>query len=237
MKLNDLFGGVEKFLQEIKQKSKKITTTALVLTQLNPIIIPTILPATQAINPLTLLVPEQSITEVVENKETIEAPKIILSLTSENIVEISEDDGFKVKKVESRAEAKARRAKAEAAKKRQQELARKAAQEREQKLRIASTTAPSGNCEAYRGLVAKYFPSSQVNNALLTMKRESGCRPNAVSATNDHGLMQINYRWHAGKVGGVKSRLYDPETNIRIAAGIYQGRGWSAWYAVRGILW
>jgi hypothetical protein len=94
----------------------------------------------------------------------------------------------------------------------------------------------SGNCESYRGIVARYFPSHQINNALLTMSKESGCRPNAVSPTNDHGLMQINIV-HSQKVGGNIAALYNPETNIRIASQIFAGRGWTAWYAVRGILW
>lgn len=230
MKLNDLIGGVEKFLQEAKEKSQKIIAGSVILTQLNPIIIPTILPATQSIDPINLIVPKLSAQEM--QAESIEVPKIVLSLT--NIVEIA-DDNFKVKKVESRAEIKAKKAKILAEKKRQERLVQQAKINR-QKMRSATFAGP-GNCESYRGLVSKYFPASQVNNALLTMKRESGCRTNAVSRTNDHGLMQINYRWHAGKVGHVKNRLYDPETNIRIAAGIYNGRGWSAWYAVRGILW
>lgn len=96
----------------------------------------------------------------------------------------------------------------------------------------------SGNCESYRGLVASYFPAGQVDNALLTMQKESGCRTNAVSPTNDHGLMQVNCTYHCAKVGGDVNRLYDPETNIRLASAIYKDRGnWSAWYAVRGILW
>lgn len=100
-----------------------------------------------------------------------------------------------------------------------------------------SANSNSGNCGAYRGLVAKYFPSHEVNNALLTMSKESGCNVMAKSATDDHGLMQVNCYWHCAKVGGDVNRLYDPETNIRLAKQIFDGRGWKAWYAVRGILW
>lgn len=101
----------------------------------------------------------------------------------------------------------------------------------------SSVDSNSGNCGAYRGLVAKYFPSHEVNNALLTMSKESGCNVMAKSATDDHGLMQVNCYWHCAKVGGDVNRLYDPETNIRLAKQIFDGRGWKAWYAVRGILW
>jgi len=95
----------------------------------------------------------------------------------------------------------------------------------------------STNCEDYRGIVARHFPADQIDNALLTMSKESGCRADAVSPTNDHGLMQINCTYHCQKVGGNVGALYDPETNIRLAGEIFSGRGWSAWYAVQGILW
>lgn len=102
----------------------------------------------------------------------------------------------------------------------------------------ASSVGVSGNCESYRGIVAKYFPADQVSNALITMQKESSCRTDAVSPTDDHGLMQVNCRYHCSKVGGNVNALYDPETNIRLASAIYSDRGnWSAWYAVRGILW
>lgn len=69
------------------------------------------------------------------------------------------------------------------------------------------------------------------------MQKESSCRTSAISATDDHGLMQINCRYHCSKVGGDVTRLYDPETNIKLASEIFSGRGWKAWYAVQGILW
>ncbi len=100
----------------------------------------------------------------------------------------------------------------------------------------AVSVGAAGNCESYRPIVAKYFPAGQVNNALLTMSKESSCNPLAVSPTHDHGLMQIN-EVHLDMVGGNLNALYDPDTNIRVAASIYSGRGWNAWYAVRGILW
>lgn len=111
-----------------------------------------------------------------------------------------------------------------------EEKERLAQKQREEKTKPAVAVS-GGNCESYRGLVAKYFAADQIDNALLTMKKESGCNTMALSSTQDRGLLQIN-RVHASKVGGDLNALYDPETNIRVAAQIYSGRGWNAWYAV-----
>lgn len=79
-------------------------------------------------------------------------------------------------------------------------------------------------CENYQGLVAQYeWP---FEGAMRTMAEESGCDPNAVSATDDHGLFQLHGQ-----------PVYDPAENIRIAYGMYVNarRGshnFSAWYAV-----
>lgn len=81
-----------------------------------------------------------------------------------------------------------------------------------------------GSCEDYRGLVSQY--SWNADTALLVMSLESGCDPNAVSPTNDHGLFQLNGQ-----------PVYDPAQNIAIAYGKYVGgrvgsNNYSAWYAV-----
>ncbi len=188
----------------------------LALSQLNLAILPSILPSVGIVDPINLLKTETAKAQQEEALQ-IEVPQLVVGVAS--IVEIQQDKAFTVKKVESRAEAKARKAK-------EAKQARK-----------ARAHAGSGNCEDYRSLVAKYFPANQVNNALYTMKKESGCRANAISDTNDHGLMQINYRWHAAKVNHNINRLYDPETNIRIASDIWKDSGWRAWYAVQGELW
>lgn len=74
-----------------------------------------------------------------------------------------------------------------------------------------------GGCEQYRPLVAQY--SWNVEVALAVMKAESGCNPNAVSPTNDHGLFQL----HAWPV-------YEPAENIRIAyENKYLRGGWRHW--------
>lgn len=99
------------------------------------------------------------------------------------------------------------------------------------KLAAAQASKPAavsvgGGCESYRPLVQKYFGSA-TSAAMVVMQKESGCNPNAVSPTNDHGLFQLN-----------NQAVYDPESNIRIAYAKYVSprRGtnpnWSAWYAV-----
>lgn len=111
--------------------------------------------------------------------------------------------------------------------------AKREKQERDKQLAAAQAQKPaavsvgvSGNCETYRPLVQKYFGSA-TPAAMVVMQKESGCNPNAVSPTNDHGLFQLNGQ-----------PVYDPEANIRIAYGKYVSprRGtnpnWSAWYAV-----
>jgi len=87
-----------------------------------------------------------------------------------------------------------------------------------------------GSCEQYRGIVGKYdWP---VDTVLRIMKAESGCRSNALSATGDRGLMQINWV-HSAKVGGDLDKLYDPQTNIAVAYQIYSASGWTPWSVCR----
>lgn len=150
--------------------------------------------------------------------------------TEQKLKEQSEENERLKRELQAKAERKAEEARIAAAEAEKQKAAVAVAPR--------ASVGSSGNCESYRGLVAAYFPAGQVDNALLTMQKESGCRTHAVSPTNDHGLMQVNCTYHCAKVGGNVNALYDPETNIRLASAIYRDRGnWSAWYAVRGILW
>jgi TolA-binding protein len=92
------------------------------------------------------------------------------------------------------------------------------------------TVGVTGNCESYRSTVAAYFPASQVNSALLAMRRESSCNPNAVSPSGDYGLMQIHFAAHSKKVGGNVKALFDPQTNVKVAAQVYkESGGWGPW--------
>jgi len=109
--------------------------------------------------------------------------------------------------------------------------AKRERQANEARLAAAQASKPAavavgGGCESYRPLVQKYFGSA-TPAAMIVMQKESGCNPNAVSPTNDHGLFQLN-----------QMAIYDPEANIRAAYAKYVSprRGtnpnWSAWYAV-----
>ena len=73
------------------------------------------------------------------------------------------------------------------------------------------------SCEQYRPLVAQY--SWPVDIVLAIMYAESGCNPNAISPTDDHGLMQLH---------GI--RIYDPAENIAYAYNEkYLKGGFSHW--------
>lgn len=100
----------------------------------------------------------------------------------------------------------------------------------------APATAPAGAfasaCYQYEHLFAQYdWPLA---GAMRTGSEESSCNPNAVSDTNDHGIMQIN-----DGLAIYGERIYDPAFNIQVA---YQekyvtprrGRrpNFSAWFAV-----
>lgn len=74
--------------------------------------------------------------------------------------------------------------------------------------------------EQYRPLCEKYF-KSDTKNCLLIMKYESGGNPTAYSRTHDAGLMQINVPTWSKFFGVTKEQLFDPETNVRLAAVIY----------------
>jgi hypothetical protein len=70
----------------------------------------------------------------------------------------------------------------------------------------------------------------QCANAIKIAQLESGLRTNARSSSNDFGVMQVNCTAHAKKVGGDCTKLYDLETNLRVAKQIYDGsKGWSPW--------
>lgn len=79
--------------------------------------------------------------------------------------------------------------------------------------------------EQWRGLVASIFPEFAVDTVLRVMQCESGGNPNAVSPTNDHGLMQIN-AVNFARFGGRSP--YDPEANLEVAYAMSAG-GTSFW--------
>ena len=82
-----------------------------------------------------------------------------------------------------------------------------------------------GGVEQWRGLVEAIFPAENVESVLRVMQCESGGNPNAVSPTNDHGLMQIN-AVNFARFGGRSP--YDPEANLEVAYAMSAG-GTSFW--------
>ena len=80
----------------------------------------------------------------------------------------------------------------------------------------------------WKELVKKYFPSEQVNNALLVMACESGGNPKVINKDDakitghcSYGLYQIN---------GPDTWEWDnPEKNISKASTMFLVRGWQPW--------
>ncbi len=82
------------------------------------------------------------------------------------------------------------------------------------------------NVEQWRGLVAGYF--ADVDRALCLMQYESGGNPTATSYAGARGLMQVMPFW-ARSLGMSPDALYDPATNLEVAAYVYGQQGWWAW--------
>lgn len=144
----------------------------------------------------------------------------------------TELDQLKIQTKQQQDQKKADDAEKERLKQQNDELQKQLQAKREKQANDAKLAAAqaasgvSGNCESYRPLVQKYFGSA-TPAAMIVMSHESGCNPNAVSPTNDHGLFQLN-----------NMPIYDPEANIAAAVKKYTSprRGstpnFSAWYAV-----
>lgn len=176
--------------------------------------------------------------------EAIAQPSKKIETSKKNVLKISsviEQKGTVPSKNEiAKKQIAARKAEVEKAKqieleqKRQAEIARQKQIEESNKAKAAQvsmiSTAKNSNVETYRAEVSKYpWP---VEEALLTMKLESGGNPRAVSSTNDHGLFQIHNGYDV-----YGEQIYDPTFNIALAYNnYYKTRGWTPWYAVEGIL-
>lgn len=85
-------------------------------------------------------------------------------------------------------------------------------------------------------LVASYFHPEDVSRALCLMELESAGDPGAKNPTSGaSGLMQVMPFW-AGHFGYSTVDLFDPWTNLEIAAAIRDQQGWEAWSPyVRGL--
>lgn len=84
------------------------------------------------------------------------------------------------------------------------------------------------NVEQWHGLVSQYF--TDVDTALCLIHYESGGNPDAKNPRSTaRGLFQILASLWAPHFGVTYEQLYDPETNVRLAAQIYAQQGWGAW--------
>lgn len=103
-----------------------------------------------------------------------------------------------------------------------------ATEAREAEERRAAASAPAGSLEE---IIVRHFGSA-APAAIRIAECESSLNPGAVSATDDHGLFQINIV-HRGQfeavTGAPWSSVYDPELNTAYARHLYAQQGWSPW--------
>lgn len=99
---------------------------------------------------------------------------------------------------------------------------------REAEQQAAAAAAPAGSLEA---IIQRHFGSA-APAAIRIAQCESSMNPNARSATDDHGLFQINIV-HRGQfeaiTGAPWSSVYDPELNTIYARHLYGQQGWGPW--------
>ena len=94
----------------------------------------------------------------------------------------------------------------------------------------ANTGMGSGNVEEWRPLVTAYFGEGLADTALCLVAAESGGAPGAQNPSSGAaGLFQIMPTVWADHFGVSPDALFDPETNVRIAKGVYDEQGWGAW--------
>lgn len=103
-------------------------------------------------------------------------------------------------------------------------------------VRAASVAAPASgvyrgmgsDVEQWRDLTASYFRPEDVDRALCLMSYESGGNPAAFNPSGATGLMQVK-DWWAPSFGVTAADLFDPATNLWVAAQIRDLQGWDAW--------
>lgn len=84
--------------------------------------------------------------------------------------------------------------------------------------------------DRWRPLVAGVFPAAEVETALCIIRHESGGSPDADNPRSSaRGLFQVLGSMWAPHYGVSQAELYDPVTNVDIAADIWENYGWSAW--------
>jgi len=78
----------------------------------------------------------------------------------------------------------------------------------------------------WRPLVRWYWPASQVEYALVIMRRESGGQPRAYNQSGCAGLFQLSRYWYSSKWD---FDPFDPEQNVKHAAMVWRLCDWHAW--------
>ena len=68
-----------------------------------------------------------------------------------------------------------------------------------------------------------------MDKALQVMACESGGDPNTYNPSGAAGLMQVQWPSWGDHYGVTLEDLFDPATNMRIAADIWANGGWSHW--------
>lgn len=100
---------------------------------------------------------------------------------------------------------------------------------------IEQTSLPEGKCdEWYYTAVEIGWPKDRLQKLGDIMWEESRCQPDAVSPTNDYGLIQINWAAHGQRLSakGVASQdLLIPKINLREALWIadYAAEHYGCW--------
>lgn len=78
-----------------------------------------------------------------------------------------------------------------------------------------------------------YLPDAMRRDALRVLPCENrSLDPRAVSATNDHGLFQLNRKWQEGRadrMGYTWEQMLEPGPNIVVATAIWKEQGFGAW--------
>lgn len=163
----------------------------------------------------------------IELKDT----RIELRKLNKEYRELEQNNDTNEKKLKQLRERKKELEKQVKAKKRRERIARENATRTAQAHateQVANTTAPnvSTSCEAYRGLLSQY--DWNVDIAMFVMEKESGCDPNAVGPTNDHGLFQLNGVPIYNAAENIAYAYHNKYVNSRVGS----PRNWSSWYAV-----
>ena len=94
---------------------------------------------------------------------------------------------------------------------------------------------PDARCSEWWGFAAIYFEPDELEIVDRIMWNESRCQPDAISRTNDYGLMQINWAVWGDTInsqGFSRDDLLDPSVNMMWAfliAHEAERIGWCTW--------